>query len=231
MKSLILASVLAVGGLVGGGVAQASEWTVDSSHSTAQFTVRHMMVTDVRGTFNKVDGVVNLDEKDATKSTVNIDLDVASIDTRDAKRDEHLKSPDFFDGAKNPKITFKSTAIKRAGKGKFKVTGDLTMKGVTKSETFDVVGPTNAIKNPWGMVVRGVSVSGKVNRKDYGVNWNKALDGGGLVVGDEVKILVDIELVEKAAPAAAAPAAPAPVAPVAKPAVSLPMKPAVPPKK
>jgi len=212
MKSLILASVLVGGSLVGGS-ASASEWSVDSTHSTVGFTVRHMMVTDVHGTFNKAQGTVDLDEKDPTKSKVNIDIDVASVDTRDAKRDEHLKSPDFFDAANHPKISFKSTQIKKAGKDKFKVTGDLTMRGVTKSATFDVSGPTQPIKNPWGMVVRGVSVSGKVNRKDFNVSWNKALDGGGLIVGDEVKIQVDIELVEKAA-------APAPAAPAAKPAAA-----------
>ncbi|MDX2022444.1 MAG: YceI family protein [Deltaproteobacteria bacterium] len=221
LQSLMVASVLGMGSLVGMASASASEWAVDASHSSADFTVRHMMVTDVRGAFRKIDGVVNLDDKDPTKSTVVINLDVASIDTRDPKRDEHLKSPDFFDAAANPKITFKSTAIKKAGKDKFKVTGDLTMRGVTKSQTFDVAGPTAPIKNPWGMVVRGVSVSGKVNRKDFNVNWNKALDAGGVVVGDEVKIQVDLELVEK--PAVAAPAAPGAAPdkpPVAKPAAA-----------
>lgn len=228
MKSLILGSILVAVGVVSGGSVRASEWSVDGSHSSAQFTVRHMMVTDVRGSFNKVEGTVNLDDKDLTKSTVNIDIDVASVDTRDAKRDEHLKSPDFFDAAKNPKITFKSTGIKKVGKGKFKVTGDLTMRGVTKVESFDVVGPTDSIKNPWGMVVRGVSVSGKVNRKNYGVSWNTALDSGGLVVGDEVKIQVDMEIVEKVA-APAKPAA-APAAAPAKPAAA-PAKPAAAPVK
>ena len=232
MKSLVLASVLVAGGVVGGGVAQASEWTVDGSHSSAGFTVRHMMVTDVRGVFNKVEGVVNLDDKDATKSTVNVEMEVASVNTRDAKRDEHLKSPEFFDAAKNPKITFKSTGIKKAGKDKFKVTGDLTMRGVTKSETLDV-SLTKPMKNPWGMMVRGASVSGKVNRKDYNVSWNKTLDGGGLLVGDDVKIQVDLELVEKAAAAAAPTAAPGAkpdVPPAAKPA-AVPAKPAAAPAK
>jgi polyisoprenoid-binding protein YceI len=216
MKTLKVLVLAAGFGLVSAAPASASEWAVDGSHSSADFTVRHMMVTDVRGSFRKVEGVVNLDDKDPTKTSVAIELDVASIDTRDPKRDEHLKSPDFFDAAANPKIMFKSTQIKKAGKNKYKVTGDLTMRGVTKSQTFDVVGPTAPIKNPWGMVVRGASVSGKVNRKDFNVNWNKTLDAGGVVVGDEVKIQVDLELVEK--PAAAAVAAPdKAAAPAAKP--------------
>ncbi|MCG5054141.1 MAG: YceI family protein [Myxococcales bacterium] len=206
MKSLVLASVFVATGL-SAGASQASEWAIDSSHSTAQFTVRHMMVTDVRGTFNKVDGLVNLDDKDPTKSVVEVSIDVNSVDTREPKRDEHLKAPDFFNAEKNPKITFKSSKIKKAGKDKYKVTGDLMINGVTKEVTLDVAGPTKPLKNPWGMMVRGVSATGKVNRKDFGLVWNKALDAGGVLVGDEVKIQVDAELVEK--PGAAAAAAPA----------------------
>ena len=201
MKSLALASLLATSTLLGSGFARASEWTIDTSHTTAQFSVRHLMVTDVKGTFSKVSGSVNLDDKDPTKSSVEVVIDANSIDTRDAKRDEHLKSPDFFDTAKHPQITFKSTQIKKAGKDKFKVTGDLTMRGVTKPLTLDVVGPSAPIKNPWGMTVRGLTATGKLNRKDFGLNWNKALEAGGVLVGDDVKLIIDAELVEKPMPA------------------------------
>ncbi len=204
MKLFALTSMIAMSYVGMAASAQAGEWTIDPSHSTAQFSVRHMMVTDVKGTFEKVSGTVNLDEKDLTKSSVEVTIDTSSINTRDAKRDEHLKSPDFFDAAKHPKITFKSTSIKKVGKGTYKVAGDLTMRGVTKPITLDVIGPSAAVKNPWGTNVRGVSAMGKVNRKDFGLNWNKALEAGGVLVGDEVKLQIDAELLEKPTASAAA---------------------------
>jgi polyisoprenoid-binding protein YceI len=155
---------------------------------------------------------VELDEKDPTKSTVEVSIETASIDTREAKRDAHLKSPDFFDAAKFPALTFKSTKIEKAGKGKFKVTGDLTMHGVTKSVVLAVEGPSASIKDPFGRTVRGVMATGKLDRKDWGMIWNKALDSGGMVVSDEVKLDINAELAERAAtpPAAAEkPATPA----------------------
>ncbi len=178
-------------------LALASEWTIDASHSSAQFTVRHMMVTSVRGHFDKVSGVVALDDKDPTKSTVEVSIDPSTINTREAKRDGHLKSPDFFDVAKHPSITFKSTKIDKAGKGKFKVTGDLTMRGVSKPVVLMVEGPSPPQKSPFGHTVRGVSATGKLNRKDWGLTWNKALEAGGVVVGDEVQIQIDAELIGK----------------------------------
>jgi polyisoprenoid-binding protein YceI len=171
-----------------------------------------MMVTTVKGQFQKVKGTVELDEKDPTKSTVEVSIETASIDTREAKRDAHLKSPDFFDAAKFPALTFKSTKIEKAGKGKFKVTGDLTMHGVTKSVVLAVEGPSASIKDPFGRTVRGVMATGKLDRKDWGMIWNKALDSGGMVVSDEVKLDINAELAERAAtpPAAAEkPATPA----------------------
>ena len=220
MKPLFVASLLSLGVLSAGSMAQAGEWAIDPSHSAAHFSVRHMMVSDVRGTFEKVAGTVNIDDKDPSKSDVDVKIDVASLETRDDKRDEHLKSPDFFDAANHPQITFKSTQIKKAGKDKYKVLGDLTMKGVTKPVTLEVVGPSQPVKSPWGMSVRGVSATGKVNRKDFGLNWNKALEAGGVLVGDEVKIQLDVELVEKpsatADNAAAKPADKAPAKPAAK---------------
>jgi polyisoprenoid-binding protein YceI len=150
MKPVFVASLLSLSVVGAGSLAHAGEWAIDSSHSAAHFSVRHMMVSDVRGTFEKVTGTVNLDDKEPSKSEVDVKIDVASLETRDDKRDEHLKSPDFFDAANHPQITFKSTQIKKAGKDKYKVTGDLTMKGVTKPVTLDVVGPSQPVKSPWG---------------------------------------------------------------------------------
>lgn len=188
-------------------MAFAADYDIDSSHTSATFSVKHLMVTNVKGHFEKVSGTVSLDDKDLTKSKVNLTIDPSTINTREPKRDEHLKSPDFFDVAKFKEITFKSTKIEKAGEG-FKVTGDLTMHGVTKSVTLDATAPSAAIKSPFGTTVRAVSVTGKLNRKDFGLNWNKALETGGVVVGEEVDVAVDAELVEKAPgkPAAAAPA-------------------------
>lgn len=174
--------------------AAAGDWAIDSSHVTAQFSVRHMMVSTVRGQFEKVTGTVKLDEADLTKSVVDVTIDAASIDTREPKRDEHLRSPDFFDVKKFPALTFKSTKIEKAGAGKFKVTGDLTIRGVTKSVVLAVEGPGAAQKNPWGGLVRGVTATAKINRKDFGLTWNKALEAGGVLVGEEVEILIDAEL-------------------------------------
>ena len=175
------------------GTALASEWAVDASHVTAQFSVQHMMVSTVRGQFDKVAGNVQLDDADLTKSVVDITIDTNSINTREPKRDAHLKSPDFFDAAKFPQITFKSTKIAKAGKAKYKVTGELTMRGQAHPVTLDVT-LTDVAKSPWGTPVRGVSASGKISRKQWGLTWNKTLDAGGLLVGDEVNLQVDLEL-------------------------------------
>ena len=171
-----------------------SRWNLDPSHSTAHFGVRHMMISTVRGHFEKVSGTVTLDEVDPTKSQIDVAIDAASIATRDEKRDGHLRSADFFDVENHPKITFRSTKIASSGKDEYKVTGDLTIRGTTKSVTLDVAGPTPPQKTPWGTVARGVSATGKVNRKDFGLNWNAALEAGGVVVGEEVKIEIEAEL-------------------------------------
>lgn len=207
-----------------GAPAWASEWKIDSSNTTTEFAVRHMMVNEVKGQFGKTTGTVSLDDKDATKSKVEVTIDTTTIDTREPTRDGHLKSPDFFDVAKYPTMSFKSTKIEKDGKsdnktkGKLKMTGDLTMHGVTKPVVLSVEGPTPAVKNPMGQMIRGVSVSGKLNRKDWGLTWNKALEAGGLLVGDEVKVQINAELSEaNAAPpphAAATPPAPPSPAPV-----------------
>jgi polyisoprenoid-binding protein YceI len=177
--------------------AHAGDWEIDASHSSAGFAVKHMMVSTVRGQFEKMSGTVKIDDQDPTKSIIDVTIDAASIDTRDAKRDEHLKSPDFFDVAKHPKITFKSKKIVKGANGKLLATGDLTMRGVTKPVTLQVEPLSQALKNPWGQTVRGVSATATLNRKDWGLAWNKALETGGVLVGEEVQLQIDAELVAK----------------------------------
>ena len=173
------------------------DWQIDPSHSAAQFSVKHMMVSTVRGDFQKLSGTVALDDKDLKKSVVNVEIDVDSIDTREPKRDGHLRSPDFFDAAKFPKITFKSTRVEQAGVGKYSVTGDLTMHGQTHPVTLTVDGPSAPAKSPFGTTVRGVSATGKLSRKAWGLVWNKAIEAGGVMVGDEITLQIDAELVAK----------------------------------
>ncbi|HVW24528.1 MAG TPA: YceI family protein [Polyangiaceae bacterium] len=176
-----------------GTVARAEPWTFDLAHSRVGFSVRHMMVSNVAGSFHDVKATVDLDEKNLTKSTVEFTIAASSIDTQNADRDKHLKSPDFFDVTKFPSLTFKSTKVAPAGKNKFKVTGDLTIRDVTKSVTLDVT-LTDPMTTPWGKTVRGVEATGKLNRHEFGLNWNKTLDKGGVVVSDEVKLEISGEL-------------------------------------
>ena len=184
----------------------AHEWSLDPEHTEIGFSVRHMMVSDVHGDFAKYSAVINVDDKDVTKSTVTMDIDASSINTRSEKRDTHLKSAEFFDVAKFPKVTFKSTKIEKGADDKhLKVTGDLTIHGVTKPAVLDV-----ELSDDWtdpkewgGNTHKGVKATGKINRKDFGLNWQKALDKGGVVAGDEVTLLINAELVKKAAAAPA----------------------------
>jgi polyisoprenoid-binding protein YceI len=169
-----------------------TEWAIDAAHTHVGFSVPHMVVSEVEGEFKTFSGKVLLDEKDLQKSRLEFSAEVASIDTGVADRDKHLKSPDFFDAAKYPQISFQSTKIVKAGKG-YKVTGNLTMRGVTKQVTLDAT-LSDAVQSPWGKQVRAAKVSGKISRQDFGVSWNKALDKGGVVVGDEVTIVVKLEL-------------------------------------
>ncbi len=173
--------------------AETTEWALDGSHSRVGFTVSHMVVSSVSGRFKQFSGKIELDEANLTKSQVDITIKAESIDTDDAKRDEHLRSPDFFDAKKFPTITFKSTKITKAGGNKYKLTGDLTIHGVTKTETLDAV-VSEPIKNPWGKMVRSVKLSGKIKRSDFGLKWNKTLDKGGMLVGDEVTLDVAVEI-------------------------------------
>jgi polyisoprenoid-binding protein YceI len=192
MKKLVaaLAAALALPALA------ADTFKIDGSHTQAGFAVKHLLISTVRGEFGKTEGVVVLDEANPAKSSVEATIDAASIDTRDAKRDEHLRGADFFEVAKFPKLTFKSTKVEKAGEG-LKVTGDLTIRGVTKSVVLDVAGPSAEIKDPWGNAKRGVSATTRINRKDFGVSY-----GPNAIVSDEVVITIDAEMT-KDQPAAA----------------------------
>jgi polyisoprenoid-binding protein YceI len=177
--------------------AAVSTWAIDADHSSVQFKVKHLMVSNVKGEFRKFSGTVTLDDADITRSKVDVTIDAASIDTGVAKRDEHLKSPDFFDVATYPTLKFVSTKVARAGDNRLKVTGNLTIHGVTREVVLDVEGPNPAVKDPWGNTKSGAGAATKINRKDFGLTWNKALETGGMVVGDEVTINLEVELLKK----------------------------------
>jgi polyisoprenoid-binding protein YceI len=179
--------------------AATSTWQIDPAHSSAQFAVKHLAISTVRGAFTKVNGTVQLDDKDVTKSSVDVTIDVNSVDTRVPDRDKDLRSDHFFDAEHFPTITFKSKRIEQVAPGKLKVTGDLTMHGITKEVTLDVEGPTAPVKDPWGNQRIAINATTKINRQDFGVKWNATMDNGGVVVGDEVAITIDAESVQKAA--------------------------------
>lgn len=191
----ILATLLALAPAFG--LAETSAWNLDPAHANASFTVRHLVISNVRGQFTKLSGAAQFDDKDVSKSTVEATIDVASIDTRVQKRDDDLRSARFFDAAKHPTITFKSTKVERSGKGSLKVTGDLTMHGVTKPVVLAVEGPTADIKDPWGNTRRGFSATTKLNRKDFGLTYSDMIEAGP-VVGDEIKIEIEAEFIKQA---------------------------------
>jgi len=170
-------------------------WNIDGSHSTAEFSVRHLMITNVKGRFGTLSGTVDYDPEKPEASQIDVTIDATSIDTRDEKRDAHLRSPDFFDVEKFPSLTFKSTSVKKTDDG-FAATGDLTIHGVTKPVTLEVEGPSDQSKDPWGNTRIGASATAKINRKDFGLNWNAALEAGGVLVGEQVKISIDVSLVQ-----------------------------------
>ncbi len=191
MKFLFFAGALSL--VTSIALAEPVDWAIDGSHSRVAFSVPHMVVSEVEGNFREVKStLLKLDEVDLTKSIVEIKIPVASVNTENADRDKHLKGPEFFDVAKFPEITFTSTKIKKAGKG-FKITGDLTIRGVKKQVTLDGA-ISKAVANPWGKQVRAVRISGKIKRQDFGLMWNKSLDKGGVVVGDDVTLDVKLEL-------------------------------------
>ena len=171
-------------------------WNLDPAHSAAEFKVKHMMISNVKGSFRALSGVLNLDEADVTGSSVEAFLPVATLSTGDEQRDGHLKSADFFDAEKFPTITFKSNEVKRTGEGEYEVTGDLTLRGVTKPVTFAVEGPSAPGKDPWGNLRIGLSATTRINRKEFGLTWNSALEAGGVLVGDEVGLTLDVQFIK-----------------------------------
>ena len=175
----------------------AATYDIDPAHSSFNFKIRHLTVTNVTGTFGKVKGTAEIEDRDITGLKVEVILDASSINTGHVKRDEHLRGPDFFDVAKYPTLTFVSKKISRIDANKIQVTGDLTIRGITKEVTVDVEGPTLEIKDPGGKMRRGAAGTAKINRKDFGITWNRTLDTGGVVVGDEVNISIEAELIKK----------------------------------
>ncbi len=175
--------------------AQATTWQIDSAHTATQFAVKHMMVSTVRGQFNKTTGTVTWDGQNVSSAAMNVVIDAASIDTREPARDNHLRSADFLDVAKYPTLTFKSTKTEAAGAGKARITGDLTIRGVMRQIVLDVDGPSAPVKDPSGVMRFGASATTKISRKDFGLIWNKLLETGGALVGDEVTITLDVEIV------------------------------------
>jgi len=175
-----------------------STYQIDTSHSSAQFKVRHMMIANVKGEFDKVSGTVSFDPANPTASSVDATVEVATISTRDEQRDGHLKSGDFLDVEKYPHITFKSKKVTASGADSFNLVGDLTIHGVTKEVALHVEELTGEAKDPWGNMRRGASAKTKINRKEFGMEFNVALEAGGFLVGEDVDIHLDIEMIKQA---------------------------------
>jgi len=173
-----------------------TKWVLDPTHSEAGFKVKHLMFTNVSGQFTKFEATATSDEEDFTNATFDFTAEVDSINTNNADRDGHLKSGDFFDAAQFPTINFKSTAVSKESSDEFKITGELTVHGVTKPVTLDVeFGGIQ--KDPWGNIKSGFSVTGKINRKDFGLTWNAALETGGVMLGEEVKLALELQFVKQ----------------------------------
>lgn len=173
-----------------------STYQIDPSHSTAGFSIKHMMIAKVHGGFEKMSGQLSYDPQNVAASVINVAIEASSINTREAQRDTHLKSADFFDVEKYPQITFKSKQVEAAGEN-LKVVGDLTIHGVTKQVTLDMEAPSEEVKDPWGNVKMGVSGTTKIKRKDFGLTWNAALEAGGVLVGDDVTISLEVQFVKQ----------------------------------
>jgi polyisoprenoid-binding protein YceI len=171
-------------------------WKIDPAHSAAEFKVKHMMISNVKGKFGNISGLLTLDGGDPAQSSVEATIPIATVNTGDDQRDGHLKSGDFFDAEKFPEMSFKSTQVKSTAPGELAVTGDLTLHGVTKSVTFAVEGPSEPAKDPWGNMRVGLSATAKISRKDFGLTWNAALETGGVLVGDDVAITLDVQFIK-----------------------------------
>jgi len=181
------------------GMAATSTWKLDPKHTAAQFSVKHMGISTVRGAFSKVEGTIEYDDQDVSKSTVNVTIDVTTVDTREPARDKDLRSDHFFDVEHFPTMTFKSRKVEQVAAGKLKVTGDLTIRGSTKEVVLDVDGPSAPIKDSWGNQWSAINATTKINRQDFGVKWNATLDNGGVVVSDDVNINIDAEMTKQPA--------------------------------
>lgn len=173
-------------------------YQIDPAHSSAQFSVRHMMISNVRGEFTKITGKVTFDPGNPAASQIDAVIDANSINTRESQRDAHLKSADFLDTARWPEIRFQSRRIERKGANEYSATGELAIRGVAKEVTLKVEGPTPEAKDPWGNLRVGATATGKIDRKDFGLVWNQVLEAGGLLVGDEATITIDVELIRQA---------------------------------
>ena len=196
MKSILRSSII-VAALSLALTSQAATWTFDTAHSVVTFAVKHLMISTVRGNFETFEGRVVFDENNADTFSSEATADAASVDTGIDKRDTHLKSADFFDVEKYPKLSFKSKQVKKIGDGRYTMTGDLTIRDVTKEVAFDVTGFNGTIKDPWGGTRTAATATATINREDFGLLWNKVLEGGGVVVSNDVLITLDIELVKQ----------------------------------
>lgn len=171
-------------------------WKLDPAHSSAEFKVKHMMISNVKGTFSGLSGTLTEDTTDPARSRVEASVDIGNISTGDAQRDAHLKSADFFHQEQHPTMTFRSTKVEKRGEGEYAVTGELTIHGVSRQVTFAVDGPTAPAKDPWGNTRIGLSATAKINRKDFGLSWNAALETGGFLVGEDVQITIEAQFIK-----------------------------------
>jgi polyisoprenoid-binding protein YceI len=198
MKSWTTKTAIAIALLVALPVlADADTWQIDPAHTNVEFSVRHMMISNVKGQFQKTSGTITINGNDPTSAKIEATIDATSINTRVDKRDAHLKSPAFLDVDKFPTISFKSTKVEADGPGKWKVTGDLTLHGVTKPVVLEVEGTGTPVNDPMGNTRAGASATTKINRKDFGLTWNQPLESGGVMVGDEIAISIDVEAIKK----------------------------------
>jgi polyisoprenoid-binding protein YceI len=171
-------------------------WNIDPAHSNAEFKVKHMMISNVKGSFSGITGTLVEDPADPSLNRIDASIDISTVNTGDQKRDEHLKSSDFFHHEQHPQMTFKSTKVEKNGDEEYTVTGDLTIRGITKPVVFAVEGPSQPAKDPWGNTRIGLAATTKINRKEFGLSWNAALESGGILVGEDVHISLDVQLIK-----------------------------------